>query len=345
MSIHIVSFTRRGYALSIKLNFLFSQKQIESSVYAMPKYTGHSQVLPVENLSNWCGELFKGKEAMVFIGACGIAVRTIAPFIRDKAQDPPVIVVDELGRYVIPILSGHLGGANALAMQIADLIEGEAVITTATDINHKFAVDLFAKANSLYIQDMSIAKKISSVVLEDKKIGFFCDYAVEGELPKNFSNDKGEVLGICISADGGKKPFATTLNLIPSIYSIGFGCRKGKSLEEIEEQVLKVLEGNHISLHAIRNVASIELKREEKGLLKFCEKYNFPLKFYSSELLGRARGRFEGSDFVKQTTGVNNVCERSAVIASNNGELVVKKYVNNGITLAIAKKEWCINFE
>ena len=123
-----------------------------------------------ESLSQWTGKMFAEKRAMIFVSATGIAVRAIAPWIRDKMTDPPVVTVDEGAQFVIPLLSGHVGGANELARHIADWLEAVPVITTATDVNGKFAVDLFASAYHMTITDRKEAKNISAAVLEGKQV-------------------------------------------------------------------------------------------------------------------------------------------------------------------------------
>lgn len=96
--------------------------------------------------SQWAGEQFQaGKEGVIFVGACGIAVRSIAPYIAGKKTDPAVLVIDECGKFVIALLSGHLGGANELALRCAGYLKAEPVVTTATDLHSRFAVDVFAK--------------------------------------------------------------------------------------------------------------------------------------------------------------------------------------------------------
>ena len=112
------------------------------------------------------GEAFTGMDALIFVGACGVAVRSIAPFVRDKKTDPAVLCLDERASFVIPLLSGHIGGANALAARLAGALGAAAVITTATDVNGKFAVDAWAAQNGCAIEDFALAKRFAAEILE-----------------------------------------------------------------------------------------------------------------------------------------------------------------------------------
>lgn len=116
---------------------------------------------------------------MLFVGAAGIAVRAIAPLVKDKLTDPAVLVMDEAGQFVIPILSGHVGGANELARLIAGLCQAVPVITTATDVNRVFAVDVFAAKNSLIIADREAARHVAMDLLEGREVGFLNSCQVE----------------------------------------------------------------------------------------------------------------------------------------------------------------------
>ena len=139
----VISFTEKGAELAEKIKRLSKEQQLPSEIHT---YHGRKQV---ENLNAWTKEQFSLRNAIIFIGACGIAVRTIAPFLKDKLTDSPVLVLDEAGNYVIPLLSGHVGGANEIALLLAELLGAVPVITTATDINNAFAIDVFAKKHDL----------------------------------------------------------------------------------------------------------------------------------------------------------------------------------------------------
>ncbi|HEY5524655.1 MAG TPA: cobalt-precorrin 5A hydrolase [Clostridium sp.] len=345
MKISIISFTLKGSILGKKLKEELNIKGHCSNSFSIPKFASKLGLIKIEeSLTEWTSKQFQKVEGIIFIGACGIAVRAIAPFVKDKKTDPAVVVIDEKGEFVIPILSGHIGGANDIAQEISRILKATAVITTATDVNNKFSVDIFATKENLYISDMKLVKRISSEILEDKIIGLSSDYKILTKIPVGIEETTTKELGICISIHD-KSPFVNTLNLIPRIVTLGIGCRKNTTLEAIESLVLKVLNNNSISIKSIKNISSIDLKKNEEGILDFCEKYKLDFLTYTSEELNQVKGDYSESSFVKSITGVGNVCERSAVVGSNNGKLIINKNSENGVTVAIAVSDWSVSFE
>lgn len=317
-------------------------------------------------LAGWTAAAFSDSDALIFVGACGIAVRAIAPRIRDKTVDPAVVVVDEKGKYSIPLLSGHLGGANDLALEIAGIIGAEPVITTATDLNHRFAVDMWAKENRLQIEDMWLAKEVSAAVLRGETVGvaggdlikgrlpeglrYFPDNGAPGSVPEGKQENAGTVsaagdfdagvpkIGLRISIYEEDGPFEKTLRLIPRTVTVGIGCRKGISPQAVEEMLDQVLRENKISEKSIEKICTIDIKKEEKALKLLAAKLGVPLQAFSAEELERLPGEFTSSDFVSRITGVDNICERAAVLGSR-GELIAGKQALNGVTAAIAVRK------
>ena len=176
----MISFSLTGAVLSEKLEIFWKKQgwQVENvskSAYLPDSWPG--------SLKEWARRRFEDCEAVVFIGACGIAVRGIAPYVKSKKTDPAVLVIDECGMFVISLLSGHLGGANALAREAADFLGAQAVVTTATDLHDRFAVDVFAKRNGCEIFPMTAAKAFSAALLAGEPVGFYSDFPWEGELP------------------------------------------------------------------------------------------------------------------------------------------------------------------
>ena len=286
------------------------------------------------------GESFAESELMVFVGSCGIAVRKIAPFVHDKRTDPAVVCVDELGTFVIPLLSGHIGGANALAGRIAESLQATPVITTATDINRKFSVDTWATEAGCAIGSMKQAKAVSAAVLEGG-VPLKSDFPVVGNLPNGVMTGETGNLGIYLTVTDNE-PFENTLRLIPKVLHLGIGCRRGTGKEAIERAVAQVFQENHLDFRAVRSAASIDLKKDEEGLLSFCSEQKIPIRFYTAEELEAVPGEFTPSPFVQKVTGVDNVCERSARIGAD--KLIVKKTACHGVTVAVATEKWEVHF-
>lgn len=347
----VISFTKRGSLLAGQLKAALERSGLLCEAWGMGKYAQDSGVLPLEEtLQQWTSRMFGQMEGILFIGAAGIAVRAIAPWVKDKTKDPAVLVMDEKGMFIIPLLSGHIGGANELAGMLANLTGAIPVITTATDVNGRFAVDVFAKKQNLYICNMKLAKEISADILDEKKIGFYSDFPVIGEIPEELQAvTQNQVFegscGICISLDERKKPFKKTLNLIPRIVTAGIGCKKGTPAQAVEEKLLESLEEQSLSMRCLEKVCSIDLKAEEPGILKICEKYGLLFETFTPEQLNSVPGEFEESEFVRSVTGTGNVCERSALAGCGGGVLINTKKAGGGVTTALAVKKWSVDFE
>ena len=298
-------------------------------------------------LSAWTKEEFSRNDALIFIGACGIAVRAIAPCVRDKLYDPAVICVDEAGKFVIPLLSGHVGGANQLAEMIAAGIGAVPVVTTATDVEKKFAVDVFAKDHGLVIADRKLAKEISAAILAGEPVGVFSDFGfLEWKMiPAGLFKERICKQNIWITVSGKEKrgiPADRVLRLIPRCVAIGIGCKRGTSVEKIQTEVKNVMERSGIDLRSVFAVASIDIKKQEQGIIGFAKELQVSFLTFSSEELNEQPGDFSESEFVRKTTGTGNVCERAAVAACRLGvrtsecRILFRKEAGGGVTVAAA---------
>ena len=375
MKVVILSFTQAGTRLGERIGSQFRNEGITCQNYAPAGYA-FADILPFPDNPK---ELIRegwGETSFLFIGAVGIAVRYIAPYVKDKFTDSAVVVMDEKAGYVIPLLSGHLGGAVELSNQLAVWTGAVPVQTTATDVQGKFAVDVFAKKNNCNIFNMKAAKEVSAALLAGKKVGFYSEFPVEGELPEGLvrcdeygnpvssMDDRSEEetqkssdfngtgtdctnidCGVAVTVYTSCNPFISTTQVVPKCLTLGMGCRKDKDARGIAEAAQKVLDRSGFHKEAFEQIASIDLKKEEKGILSLSQDWQIPFVTYTEEELKQVPGEFTPSPFVKKITGVDNVCERSAVLASGNGRLQQRKTGENGVTTAVAAREWRIHFE
>ena len=296
-------------------------------------------------LTKWVQEGFERRLPILFIGACGIAVRSIAPFVKDKLEDSPVLVMDEQGRFVIPVLSGHMGGANFLAEKIAGMLGAQAVVTTATDVERVFSVDEFARQNGFEILEREGIKRISSKLLrgEEIRVAISPQLLCDGGLPDGLIWVPFETpsvdLRILTRQDIEQIKEAhweQALRLVAKEIVIGVGCKKGKSFAELQDFLLR-----HCPYDLekeIYAITSIDLKKKEEGLWGIAQYYHIPFITYSAQELQKVQGDFSQSAFVQEVTGVSNVCERAALCLANGGELLQGKIAENGMTLAIARR-------
>ena len=372
MKISVISFTKTGLRLAKRVRESMSGENEAIILYtkcsrtekkAVPAADAGSDTMAVEisgintgdtievheRISAWAGEQMAAHHALVFVGACGIAVRAVAPWITDKLHDSPVLVMDEQGQYVIPLLSGHVGGANELAVRLATALGAIPVITTATDLHGSFAVDLFAKKNDLWICNREGIAKVSAKVLAGEEITLSVQtghLAADEAIPSGIrlcTYPPAEKVDILI-ADGTEEAFrreAAELLLQPKKYIFGVGCKKGTDSVKLETFLRKILEEQDIAIEQITALASIDVKKEERCLLEFSEKYRIPFQIYSAQELQAVPGEFHGSAFVKAQVGVDNVCERAAMRAAGaDGQIRLGRRAQDGMTVAIAEKAW-----
>lgn len=257
------------------------------------------------NLKNFVAEIFNKFDAIIFICATGIAVRMIAPHIVSKISDPAVIVIDELGKNVISLIGGHIGGANKLAIEIAQKISANPVITTATDIEKKISADTFANNFGLIPEDKNLIKKINSAILSGEEI--------------------------FITA-GNYKMKLLAKNLIA-----GVGCKRGISAEKILDALEKSCAEINQPIERIKILASVDIKSDEVGLLECAEKISCAIKFFSVAQLQEKISEYKliESDFVKKNIGVGNVCEAAALCCAGHGKFALTKKIFDGVTVAL----------
>lgn len=333
--------TDNGFALAKKLNSLYPDAKVFK--------------FKPDTVSEFWGK----HKSFIFIMASGIVLRTVAPLIKDKRTDPAVVVLDEKGRFAVSLLSGHLGGANKLAKEIADFLNSkrglagetkshprtEAVITTASDVNNLPAIDLWAKENDLIIEDWKALPYIATRFLNDGKLNVYSD--IEISMPKGFqTTDNPESADMLITnkndlfANSPIHQFAR-LYLRPKNLVIGIGCNSGTSAVETEDAVKRALAEKNLSFLSIHSVATIDIKADEKGLNKFVRGYGFPIKTFAADELNKisSASGVRSLEIVFKATGAYAVAEPAALLASGADELLVRKQKIGNVTVAVAEKK------
>ncbi len=343
MKIVMFAFSPEGIRNMDRLRGRWEKTDRQVEIQSVVKCRGESRRNEDAPLEELVKEAFSSADALIFWCAAGIAVRCIAPCLTHKSQDPAVLVLDERGKHCISLLSGHMGGANALAGTVSALCGAEPVITTGTDTEHRFSVDEFARCNGLVVTDWEKAKRISAKVLagETLTIGSgmkkeqYCP--VEGLEEQNWK--EGEFLS---NADVWITPRRITapdqvLQLIPRNLTVGIGCRKGTELSALHAALDRFMEQTGLDRRGICRITSIDRKKEEQGLVDLASDLGVPFVTYTSEELLQAPGEYPSSEFVREITGVDNVCQRSAMLGAGDGAAVIaEKTVVDGITMAAA---------
>ena len=384
LRIYVMAFTAAGLETAERLSGIFSQQKNAEVRFFAPARLAQAANLEAaaakppafssSSLVEFTSLAFAEADHIIYIGAAGIAVRAIAPHLKSKDTDPGVIVMDEKAAYVIPILSGHIGGANALALDMARALGAQAVITTATDVNGVIAIDSWAMQNHMKIDRIGNIKHISSAVLENRRIKLYtqCRGSFAGQkaheltgLHKSFENlesldspnppeSSGSDVPLVVITDSHslmkdvRKRFPEALVLIPCVTFAGMGCRKDIDFLPAEELFDQALTELDLDVRAIRSLNSVDLKKDEKALLMLAEKYGIEFNTFSAEELMEAElytdAEMSHSELVSRVAGAGNVCERAAVMGAAMGAtgsefgiyIIMKKTKRNGVTIAVS---------
>lgn len=338
MKIAIFALTKDG----IKLAKNLSQKIEDTDLFINPKRFRIS-----------VKKAFEKHDGLIFIMATGIVVRAIAPLLKNKAEDPAVVAMDEKGKYVISLLSGHLGGANNLARDIGKMIGAKPVITTATDVNNLPCIEDIAERFDLAVEDFKKIKIVNSAIVNGRPIAFIDADEKRLKAIKGLVGSKGfkfyksaeqakrikpEVLVIVSNHfSSSLQPPAFSLLLRPKDFVIGIGCDRGVKLKEVESAYFSVLKKWDVPPLSVRNLASIDVKNNEKGLLGFAKKYRLKIDFYSKDELADMPLPSGFSKFVMGKVGVGGVCEPAALKSAGTKKVWIKKQKTGRVTIAAAK--------
>ncbi len=312
----IITLTKGGLELAEKI-----VKIIDAKIYYKPK--------PFADVVK---EVYETYDQLLFIMATGIVVRTIAPHLKHKSIDPAVLVMDEKGRHVISLLSGHLGGANWWAEELATKLSATAVITTASDVNNLLSVDMFAEKYNLLLEDYDGARDVTAVLVDGGTVEL---HGIDVDERSYVKSGGDAVIYVSHKKQSFDKP---SVRLMKKNLVLGMGCKRHTSLEHLEKVIKSTLEKYSYSLNAVTTLASAWVKNDETCFVEYCKQHNIDFKIYDQHELLAVEDKFEGSEFVKKTIGVSNVSEPSGYLASNQGLCLINKIKDDGVTLSLWEK-------
>lgn len=339
MKLAIITLTKGAVVQAKKI-----KKHLNADIYTLKKHQTDGLKIINGKLSNSMEYFFKNYDTILFIMATGIVVRSIARHIKDKTVDPAILVMDEGGKHVISLLSGHIGGANSASIYISSLIGATPVITTSSDVNGVLSVDMLAKKYNLSIESMEDAKIVTADIVNDKKVGIKSDINIDENLIKNLILQDDEefknVNSLIDITNKIKKYDINTSVLIPKNIVLGIGCRRGIEKDRILDAIYKSMDKNNLYIKSIKKIATVDVKKDEIGLMESSKELNVPLKIVDREDIKKIEHLFEGSEFVKKTIGVLSVSEPVGYISSNTGKCIMKKTKMDGITISIWEEKY-----
>ncbi len=351
--IAIVAITKNGVALGRRLGRLLPGSHLHlpekfASEQEINEYPFQTVVKEVIN------DVFGRYRYLVLIMAVGIAVRLVAPRLGNKDEDPGVVALDDKGTFTVSLLSGHVGGANGLARKIASLTGARPVITTASEVGGTIAIDLLGKEFGWQIEDDGNATRVSAAVVNGEPVGIYQEAGETnwwtGPLPDNISifgsiealneSDCQAVLIITDRILGNERQALPggTIVYRPKSLVVGIGCNRGTECSEIEKALTQVFQGHRLSIKSIRNMATIDLKRDEPGLSEFARKCGLPIAYFDKDKLGKVDFPSSPSAIVRKHTGTPSVCEAATLLSSGSQSLIVPKVrYGRAITIAVVR--------
>lgn len=338
-----IAMTQTGKALALIL-----QKQMGKGEIYVPQKLSDEDTLAIEGrLGLFMKQIFEQYDYLICIMAAGIVVRTIAPYVASKFKDPAVIVLDEKGQYVISLLSGHMGGANEMTRKLSQLIQAEPVITTATDVHEKAALDCILKELRAYTKDLrESVKSVNYGLVSGELIGLYIKggYKVDergfillnGLDQQRLKEQLKDMEKVVYISHEAQTDFSHPhlIKVVPRRLVLGVGCRKNTPIKHMLEAFDGFMERQGLDPYSIALIGSIELKKEEIAIKALAEKLEVPFQVVTKEEIIEVEHLFEGSSFVKQNVGVTCVAEPAAYLLGTR-QVIASKEKDAGITFAL----------
>lgn len=345
----VFSLTEAGARLGLKLIESLGEGQIclPRRLDAIPEMSQKAQYF--EHWDEAFRKAFLNYSKLICIMATGIVVRSLAPLIKSKLQDPAIVVLDEKGRFAISLLSGHWGGANRLARRVANCLGGEAVITTATDVQGQPAIDQLAGDMDGKIEPLSKLKLFNRLLAEKQRIYLYSPWPVRADIASTFTwqewtDNEAEYLEPALIISHHQTTPSEKRDIIqirPRNLYLGIGCRKGVSLGQVKEALARVYDFFKLDHDCLAGLATIVLKQDEPALKQLAIEMKLELYCFTQIEIESLEGCYQSSDWVKQTLGVGGVCEPAAILASRMGITLVPKQKVGPVTISVAmEKSW-----
>ena len=345
----VYALTRRGAALAARLREGLAYVSDEAVLFLPRRLSDDfapAQPVFFDALKDVLVSDFHRFQGHVVVGAAGLVVRLIAPVLTTKKEDPAVVVLPQDGRFAVSLLSGHLGGGNQLAWETARISGGQAVVSTATDVEGLPAMEMLARDHDLVIENFAALPVISRMLVEGEKLpvfdpGDFLWPHLE-PWPESFvkTESRPEASIPHIRVDWRQHPdYGNFLTLRPKVVALGLGCHRGIDLAEMFDFVLGCLRQSEISPLSVALLASVETRREEPALLALSREMARPLMIFTKEELGRITTP-NPSAKVEERIGVPSVCEAAAMLAARTERLIISKKKSAKATLAAALCGW-----
>lgn len=309
--------------------------RINRRIYEELPESEREGLIPYARVGEAFQEAFSQNGTIFAVMACGIAVRAMAPLIAHKSVDPAVLVLDPAGHFIIPVLSGHLGGANEIAENLSRKLGMTPVITTLSDNLGRMAVDAFLESIHYRFEDFETACLLSAILCEGKNIGVL-GAPDDLILPDGYVRGAENCGGLIVL--DGKDPAdheGPCLLAHPKYRVLGVGCRRNIALSVLEEKIEKLLMQAGLSDRRIDAVATIQRKEDEPALRELCRKLGCELTIVTDSEVREVQSRFRGSDFVRQTTGLSCVAEPCAYVCSEYGKSLCPRLQEEGVSLAL----------
>lgn len=336
MKISVISFTRAGAKRNLELVEVLQKNNHQAASYSWHKYTGR-KLIPFQSLKLLFQDLWDSQEVFVLLWEMERAAYSVLPWLKKKGPGPAVVVMDEQGKFVIPVLRGRQKGVDAWCARFAKMVHATLVTTASSAVREHFDVDAFARNNQLHIQDVFRIKNVAAALAAKEAVGIYSDYPVEGVLPEGLvccgtvMGGSGPVpeVGISITDDWEAPHFAKECRMFPRNIVLGVVCRVDTDRETLVQFVIGSLAQNHLSRGRIGSLYSMQGAEGTDAVRELAKRLDIPFFTYEKKQLPK---------------GEKEACEACAFLGSGKGKRLAVCQREDGLQVSIYEKEWEVSF-